>query len=54
MEAGHAEQNIALQATDLHLSSVTIGAFRDEAVKELLSVPDDEEPLHILPLGRKR
>lgn len=54
LEAGHAAQNIVLQATALDLNSVTIGAFRDEVLKELLSLPDDEEPLYILPVGRKK
>lgn len=52
MEAGHAAQNICLQATALGLGTVMIGAFRDEEVKELLNLAPDEEPLYILPAGR--
>ncbi len=53
MEAGHAAQNIYLQATALDLGTVTIGAFVDELVKEILSMPEDEAPLYIIPVGRK-
>jgi nitroreductase len=53
MEAGHAAQNIYLQATALGLGTVTIGAFVDELVKEILSMPEDEAPLYIIPVGRK-
>ena len=53
MEAGHAAQNIYLQATALDLGTVTIGAFVDELVKEVLSMPEDEAPLYIIPVGRR-
>ena len=52
MDAGHAAQNICLQATALGLGTVTIGAFRDEQVSETLKLPRDEVPLYILPVGR--
>ena len=51
MEAGHAAQNIHLQAVALGLGSVPVGAFRDESVKNTLSLPDDHEPLYIIPVG---
>ncbi|MGB2583939.1 MAG: SagB/ThcOx family dehydrogenase [Dehalococcoidia bacterium] len=53
MEAGHAAQNIYLQATALDLGAVTIGAFADELVKKLLSMPEEEAPLYIIPVGRR-
>jgi SagB-type dehydrogenase family enzyme len=52
LEAGHAAQNICLQATALKLGTVTIGAFYDADVKTVLSAAADEEPLYILPVGR--
>jgi len=52
MEAGHAAQNVCLQATALGLGAVMIGAFHDNNVKEVLNLGIDEEALYILPVGR--
>jgi SagB-type dehydrogenase family enzyme len=54
MEAGHAAQNIYLEAVALDLGTVTVGAFRDEEVKEVLDMPEGEVPLYIMPVARKR
>ncbi len=53
MEAGHAAQNLYLQATAMDLGTVVVGAFRDEQVAELLDLPENEQPLYIVPLGHK-
>lgn len=53
LEAGHAAQNICLQAVALNLGVVTVGAFYDEQVKTVLSLPGREQPLYIIPVGRK-
>lgn len=51
MEAGHASQNVYLQAAALGLNTVAVGAFRDETVQRLLSMDADEEPLYLMPVG---
>lgn len=53
LEAGHAAENICLEATGLKLGIVTAGAFRDNEVSETLNLPKDETPLYLLPVGRK-
>lgn len=53
MEAGHAAQNVFLQATALHLDTVVVGAFNDAAVSRLLHMEAGEEPLCLMPLGRR-
>ena len=53
MEAGHAAQNLCLEAVALGLGAVTIGAFEDEAVSRLLNLPGNEQPLCIIPVGKK-
>jgi SagB-type dehydrogenase family enzyme len=52
MEVGHAAQNVCLQAIALELQTAVIGAFRDEAVKKILNLPAEEQPLYLVPVGR--
>jgi len=54
MEIGHAGQNVSLQAISLGLGTVMVGAFDDRKVKRLLHMPDDEQPLYLIPVGRVR
>ncbi len=53
IEAGHVAQNICLQATALDVGIVTIGAFYDEGVKDIIGMPENELPLYVIPVGRK-
>ena len=53
MEAGHAAQNVYLQAVSLQLGTVVVGAFRDNEVKNVIRMNDDEKPLYIMPVGHK-
>ena len=51
MEAGHAAQNVYLQAVSLQLGTVVLGAFDDERVKEVLTFRK-ERPLYLMPVGK--
>ncbi len=51
MEAGHAAQNLCLQAVALNLASVAIGAFHDRQVHRLLQLAPDETPLYLISVG---
>ena len=54
IEAGHVGQNILLQAVALGLGGVPIGAFDDDAVARVLDLPEDHEPVYIIPVGAPR
>ena len=54
MEAGHAAQNVHLQAEALGLGSVAVGAFDDASVSKVLSLPDNLEPLYMVAVGYYR
>jgi SagB-type dehydrogenase family enzyme len=54
LEAGHAAQNLLLEATARGLVGVPIGAFEDRAVSEVLGLAGGEDPLYIVALGHAR
>jgi len=54
MEAGHAAQNVHLQAEALGLGSVAVGAFDDASVSRVLSLPEHLEPLYMVAAGYPR
>jgi len=51
MEIGHSAQNVYLQAEALGLGTCAIGAFIDSEVRRLLQLPEDEQPLYLMPFG---
>jgi len=52
MEAGHAAQNILLQAVSLNLGAVVMGAFEDDKVERAMDMKPDEKLLYVIPVGR--
>jgi len=54
MEAGHAAQNVHLQAESLGLGSVAVGAFDDSSVSEVLTLPQNLEPIYMAAVGYYR
>jgi SagB-type dehydrogenase family enzyme len=54
LEAGHAAENLLLQAVALGLAGVVIGAFHDPQVQAALSLPQEHEPLYLIPVGHPK
>jgi len=52
MEAGHAAQNLCLQAVARGMGAVVIGAFRDREIRAALGLRSDETPLYVIPVGK--
>ncbi|MBU2592520.1 SagB/ThcOx family dehydrogenase [Patescibacteria group bacterium] len=51
-EAGHTAQNIYLQVESLGLGTVTIGAFNEEEIINILDLPSTHHPLYVMPVGQ--
>ena len=51
MEVGHAAQNVHLQAEVLGLSSVAVGAFKDNSVTDGLKLPEHLKALYMVVTG---
>lgn len=52
MDLGHSAQNVYLQACALGLGTCAVGAFTDDMVSIVMQLPEDEEPLYIMPIGK--
>jgi SagB-type dehydrogenase family enzyme len=51
MDIGHSAQNVYLQAEALGLGTCAIGAFDDEGMAQVLGLPSEEIPMHVMPVG---
>ena len=51
LEAGHAAQNLLLEATALDLGAVPVGAFDDARLHRVLDLPRGHDVLYLLPVG---
>jgi SagB-type dehydrogenase family enzyme len=51
LEAGHAAQNLLLQAAALGLGAVPVGAFDDAGVAAVIGLPAAQAPLYLIPVG---
>lgn len=51
MEAGHAAENLHLQAVAMGLGSLPVGAFWDEITARIANLPKEQYPLYIIPVG---
>ena len=54
LEAGHAAQNLLLQAVALGLGGVPVGAFQDAQLQKAASLPAGQQPLYLIPVGHPR
>ncbi len=54
LEAGHAAQNLLLEAVGLGLGAVPIGAFDDGQAKKALSLPPQEQVVYMIAAGHPR
>jgi SagB-type dehydrogenase family enzyme len=52
LEAGHAAQNLLLEAVAMGLGAVPIGAFDDAAIQLALGLPPEQRPLYVIPVGQ--
>ncbi len=53
MEAGHAAQNILLQAVALGLGGTVVGAFDGERVGAAAGIEHGADALYVIPIGRR-
>ena len=52
LEAGHVAQNILLQAVALGLGGVTVAAFKQLPVAQILDLREREKVLYLIPVGQ--
>jgi SagB-type dehydrogenase family enzyme len=52
MDVGHAAQNLLLQAEAMGLAGVPVAAFDPAEVSRILSLPAEEDPVYLVPIGR--
>ncbi len=53
MDLGHSAQNVYLQAEALGLGTCAVGAFDDASVAKVMGLKSEEEPLYLMPAGKK-
>ncbi|MDR3764254.1 MAG: SagB/ThcOx family dehydrogenase [Acidobacteriota bacterium] len=51
LEAGHAAQNLVLEATSLGLSGVTVGGLNPKEAAETAGLPEGILPMYAIPVG---
>ena len=51
IEAGHAGQNVLLEAVSLGIGAVPVGAFQDAHISRMMGFDEKETPLYLIPVG---
>ncbi len=52
-EAGHAAENVYLQAVSLKIGTVAMAGFKEDEVRKTLNFSEKERVLYIMPIGKK-
>lgn len=52
LEAGHAAQNLYLQAESLKLGLVALSNFDDSIIRNIINLPPEETLIYIIPFGK--
>lgn len=52
LEAGHAAQNLYLQAESLKLGLVALSNFEDSIIRNIINLPGEETLIYIIPFGQ--
>jgi SagB-type dehydrogenase family enzyme len=52
LEAGHVAQNVLLQATALGLGAVPVAGIEPKDVQKAASLPAQQTPIYLMPIGR--
>jgi SagB-type dehydrogenase family enzyme len=53
LEAGHAAQNVYLQAVSLKMGTVVMAGFEPDEVREALKIPKEQLPIYVMPIGKR-
>jgi len=53
MDCGHYGQNVYLACEALGLCTVAVGAFSDDELAQFMSLPENETPYYLFPIGEK-
>ncbi len=53
LEAGHAAENVYLECVSLKLGTVSMAGFKADQVKKALNLPEKEEVIYIMPIGKR-
>lgn len=54
LEAGHAAQNMYLQAESLKIGLVTNTSFQDNIIRNIITIPEEETLIYMVPFGHPK
>ncbi len=53
LDVGHCAQNVLLEAASLGLAAVPMASFDADRVRSVLGLPEGNQPVELLPIGRR-